>query len=169
MHSRILAALTLCLTPILAFAQEVPSGAEQLHREHQADRMAFGRHYILEAQHALRTEEQAQLAAEGVDVQQALTNGRYLVRVRTGASLDANDPRVRSLAPLTAENKLQPSAYREAARMKPFVNIRVIFNADVPFEVARQAIQDAGGAMTDPLMLGFTEGLPKRIEARVAP
>jgi hypothetical protein len=169
MHSRILAALTLCLTPILAFAQEVPTGAEQLHREFQADRLAFGRHYILEAQHALRAEEQAELAAEGVDVQQSLTNGRYLVRVRKGASLDANDPRVRTLEPLTAEHKLQPSAYREAARMKPFVNIRVIFNADVPFEVARQAIQDAGGAMLDPLMLGFTEGLPKRIEARVAP
>lgn len=167
MHSRILAVLTLSLTPILAFAQEVPSGAEQLHREHQADRTALGRHYILDAQHALRAEEQAELAAEGVDVQQPLTNGRYLVRVRNGATFDATDPRVRSLEPLAAQHKLQPSAYREAARMKPYVNIRVLFNSEVPFETAKQAIEDAGGAMQDPLMLGFTEGLPKRIEARV--
>jgi hypothetical protein len=169
MHSRILAALTLCLTPVLAFAQEVPSSAEQLMREHQAARAASGRHYILDAQHALRPEERAQFAAEGVDVQQSLTNGRYLVRVRNGASLDADDPRVRSLVALAPENKLQPSAYREAARMKPFVNVRVIFNADVPFDAARQAIADAGGAMIDPLMAGFTEGLPKRIEARLSP
>ncbi|MCU1350006.1 MAG: peptidase s8 and s53 subtilisin kexin sedolisin, partial [Acidobacteria bacterium] len=170
MHSRILAALTLSLTPILAFAQEIPvSGAEQLHREHQSERAALGHHYILDAQHALRANERAELAARGVDVQQSLVGGRYLVHVKNGASLDETDAVVRSLEPLIAERKLQPSAYREAARMKPFVNVRVLFNADVSFDEARRAIVEAGGALADPLMLGFTEGLPRRIEARMAP
>jgi hypothetical protein len=172
MHSRILAALTLSLIPLLASAQETAtpaSGAEQFHRDHQTDRAAFGVHYILDAQHALRPEERSELAAMGVDVQQSLTNGRYLVHVRPGATFDENDPRVRSLAPLTAERKLQPSAYREAAKTKPFVNVRILFNSDVSFEEARRAVIEAGGAVSDPLMGNFAAGLPRRIEARIAP
>src|SRR6266849_3353049 len=125
MHSRILAILALALAPVQVFAQDDPaSGAELLHRAN-AERVqsAGSRHYILTALHALRADEREELLAQGLEVQQPMTNGRYLVRIRKDSTVDETDPRIASLEPLTAERKIQRSAYREAASTLPFVNI----------------------------------------------
>jgi hypothetical protein len=171
MSSRILAFLALALTPVLAFAQDDPaSRAEMLHRAN-AERFqgAESRHYILTPLHALRADEREELLAEGLEVQQPMTNGRYLVRIRKGATVNETDPRIASLELLTAGKKIQRSAYREAAGAQPFVTVRIIFHTDVAFADARQAVEDAGGAPQDPLMLGFTDGLPRRMEVRIPP
>ncbi len=171
MHTRILAVLALSLTPILAFAQETPaSSAELAHREHLARFQGVSsRHYVLTPMHALRPDEREELLAKGLEVQQPMTNGRYLVRILNGATVDETDPRIASLEPLTAARKMQLSAYREAASTLPFTDIHVLFHSDVAFDDARQAVEDAGGEPRNSLMLGFTEGLPRRMDVRIPP
>jgi hypothetical protein len=171
MHSRILAVLALCLTPVLAFAQDDPvSGGELVHRANAARfQSVASRHYVLTPMHPLRADEREELLANGLEVQQPMTNGRYLVRIRKDSTVDENDPRIASLVPLTADRKIQQSAYRAAAGTQPFVDIHILFHSDVSFDDARQAVEQAGGEPRNPLMLGFTEGLPRRMEIRIPP
>src|SRR5690349_1408648 len=97
------------------------------------------RHYVLEPQHVLSDAERASLAAEGVVVQRALAEGRYLVRVAAGSSFDESDPIVRSLSPVGAEGKLRGSAYRAAARGLAFARLKVLFHDDVSIDDAIDA------------------------------
>jgi len=126
---------------------------------------AEGRHFILEAQHVLSDAERASLAARGCQVQRILANGRYLVRMTAGADVDGSDPIVRSVEPLVAAKKIQPSAYRAAAQGKAFVRLRVLFHDDVSFEAAKEAIIRSGGMPEDVLATDFSE--PRHLVVRM--
>lgn len=123
------------------------------------------RHFILEAQHVLSDAERAALAARGCDVQRILSNGRYLVRMTAASDVDASDPVVRSVQPLTAAKKIQPSAYRAAAQGKAFARVRVLFHDDVSLDAAKEAIARNGGAVEDVFATEFSE--PRHLVARI--
>src|SRR5579859_2548069 len=100
------------LVPLTAFAAD---GLPRIAR----DRTPVARHYILTTAHTLRTDERAELAAEGVEIQQVLPEHRYVVRA-TNADAVADDPRVASIEPIALSRKVDRSAYREAALARPF-------------------------------------------------
>jgi Subtilase family len=125
-----------------------------------------GAHVILSVKRPLTPADRAELAAKGIDVQSALTGGRYIARA-TDAGVLANDTRITEVAPLRNEQKILRSAYRVAARAKTLADINVIFHADVAFADARAAIANAGGALEDVLTLDF--GPMNTISARIAP
>lgn len=127
-------------------------------------RAAEGRHMILEPEHTLTPAELTQLAAEGVEVRQPLTNGRYLVRLRPSARFDASDLRVRSLRPLDAAMKIDRTARRSVARLR-YPELNIVFHDDVPLEEARTLILAAGGSLSDPLETRF--GIPHLLRAHV--
>ena len=117
--------------------------------------MRAARHYVLEPQHVLSDAERASLATEGVEIQRALPQGRYVIRVAVNSPFDESDPLVRSLSPLSAEGKLQRSAYRAASRGLAFARLKVLFHDDVTIDDALDAVQSAGGSVERPLALEF--------------
>lgn len=125
------------------------------------------RHFILSPSRVLNEQEQADLASRGLVIEQALTNGRFLVRMTTGATLTTSDPRVASLVPLSANVKLHRSALREVAGAPPFARLQILFHDDVSFESAKAAIEAAGGTLAEPLQTEFH--LPRRIATLIAP
>src|SRR5688500_12916603 len=90
---------------------------------------APGRHMILEARGPLTPEDRAELAEQGIFVRHALRGSEYLARVADGVV--ASDPRVKSLAAITAEEKIDRSAWREAARGATYAEVNVLFQKDV--------------------------------------
>jgi subtilisin family serine protease len=131
-----------------------------------ATALAADEHRILDAQHVLSDDEKAALAARGCEVQRVLANGRYLVRLAAGSDVDARDPRIRSLEPLTTAKKIQPSAYRAAATGKVFTRVRILFHDDVSFDAARDAISAAGGTVDDVFARNFESDL-RSVVARI--
>src|SRR5437764_13292257 len=103
-----------------AFALLLPMIAQAL----PPDRSAPMRHYILESEVPLNAAASAELAAEGIDVQQPMANHRYLVRMREGAEVP-HDARIRSLRAYDASQKIARAAYAEAAPGKAFAPLRV--------------------------------------------
>lgn len=128
------------------------------------DRDPGARHFILTAQHTLRPAEEANLAAEGVEIQHVLPDRRYVV-LTANADAVAADPFVASLDPLLASSKIERSAYREAAMAKPFARVRILFHDDVTFDDARSLIERVGGAVDDPLQSDFS--FAQRVAARI--
>ncbi len=124
-----------------------------------------GRHMILQASGPLTPEDRAELAAQGIVVRHVLRGNEYLARVADGVV--AADARVQALQPIAAEDKIDRSAWREAARGLPYAEVNVLFHEDVPFDDARSALMSAGGALADPLSLYY--GPLNRITARIAP
>lgn len=137
------------------------SGSAFAARKGDGDRIARSRHYIVSSAEALTDAQKAAMAGRGIEVTQALSGGRYLVRVASGAAIDS------SYEPLTAEKKIHRRALRAAASGRPFVTVNVLFHDDIDFEVAREAIAAAGGSVEDPLQLDFH--VPRRIAARIPP
>lgn len=137
---RLLAAVVLATLPLSAFAI-TESGRRPTERP-----ALRGRAVILNSVKDLTDYDREQLAKEGVAILQALPGGRYLARVAPAADL-SDEPRVRTLEPLTGAMKLHPTAIRAAASGKPFLDVNVLFQPDVPFDDARNAILAAGGAM----------------------
>jgi hypothetical protein len=121
-------------------------------------------HYIVQAEHVLRPEEQAQLAAEGVEVQHFLPGNRYVVRTTNRDSLDA-DPRLQSVATIAPSKKLHPTAYADVARGRAFARLRLLFHDDVSFEDAQRAIETVGGFVERPLAVDFD--VPHGLQARI--
>ena len=122
------------------------------------------RHYIVQTEHVLRPVEQAQLAAEGIEIQHVLPSNRYIVRVADSDSLQA-EPLIRSAQTLAPSARLHPSAFRDVGRGRPFVRLRLLFHDDVSFEQAQRVIEDAGGYVERPLALDFD--VPHGVQARV--
>lgn len=125
----------------------------------------FGRMMILHPTQELTDSDRAELAQRGITVRGTLTGGRYLARVRNGAATD--DARIASIEPLTATKKIQASAFRELGHARPAASVSILFQDDVSFEAARQAILEAGGAIDDPFRLRFSFGhrIPAKIPA----
>lgn len=153
---RVLIAL-IFLIPFTALGDGQPRRADR-------DRGTPRRHFLLVAEHTLRPNEEAELAREGVEIQQVLPDRRYVVRA-ANAEIVTADPRVASLVAIEPATKIERSAYREAALAKPFARIRVIFHADVPFDDARRAIERVGGMVDQ--TLGDDYVLPQRLSARI--
>lgn len=110
-----------------------------------------GRHFVLETNGPLTDAQRADLAARGVDIQHALTNGRLLARVADSASLPAG----MRIAPLSVDEKLHRGARKEISRAREHAHLNVIFHKDVTFDEARTAIAAAGGSLFDPLATQF--------------
>ena len=125
-----------------------------------------GRHMILDSVRPLTPKDRIELLAKGVEVQQPLSGGRYVARVVDTAAV-ADDMRVASVAPFTAEQKILRSARRAGARGRTRANVTVIFHKDVSFDVARRTVLASGAAMDDIFATKFDAG--HRIEARIAP
>src|SRR5215213_2460160 len=115
---------------------------------------------ILHVPRALTDADRAELAAKGLVIRHALPGNRYLARG------SASDARIEAIEPLTAEKKIHPSAWREAAHVRDLAELNVIFHDDVSFEDARAAILAAGGSV-DLFTSRFVPS--QRIEARVPP
>lgn len=156
---RFLAVLVVVLAAQTSFAASESSPREA------GPRLAEGRAFILTPAQALSDADRAELAAKGVTVKQALTGGRYLVRVSETASL-AGEARVVAIEPLTADRKIDRSARREAASGRTMASINVIFHRDVTFQDAMQAVIAAGGAV-EPFTFRYLPA--QRIEAKIAP
>jgi hypothetical protein len=148
---RLASAFVLLLLPILA--QALPS-----------DRSAPMRHFILESDVPLDAAASAELAAEGIDIQQPMANHRYLVRIRDGAEVP-HDARIRSLRAYDASYKIARAAYAEAAQGKAFARLRILFQKDVTFEDAQAAIEAVGGTIDMPLDAALAR--PRRLTVRV--
>ena len=144
----------------LVFVSLLPSMATGLPQRPEP----VSRHYIVHAEHLLRPEEQAQLAAEGVEVQHVLPGNRYIVRTASRDSLDA-DPRLSSVATIAPSKKLHPTAYADIAHGRPFTRLRLIFHDDVSFEDAQRAIENVGGFVERPLAIDFD--VPHGLQVRI--
>jgi hypothetical protein len=123
------------------------------------------RHYILAAQHPLRDFERKGLAALGVEVERALPDSRYIVRIAAGAQVDEQDPRIVSLRAITPEEKISRSAARQLQRLSAFVRLDLVFHDDVDFEQARQLVESVGGSLIRPLQIEYQ--LPRRVSVAV--
>jgi hypothetical protein len=126
----------------------------------------LGRAMILQSRQTLSEADVAELASRGVIVKRALSGGRYIARVKNEAEV-SGDERITSIEPMTVQMKLQRSAIHEAAKARPYARVNVIFQDDVDFDSARDAILDAGGAFDDVLRLKFSPS--HRLTVRVAP
>jgi hypothetical protein len=144
----------------LVFVSLLPTVAAALPQHSQP----IERHYIVQAEHVLRPEEQAELAAEGVEVQHVLSGNRYIVRTANRDSLDG-DPRVRSVASIAPSKKLHPTAYADIARGRAFTRLRLVFHDDVSFEDAQRAIESVGGFVERPLAVDFD--VPHGLQVRI--
>lgn len=122
------------------------------------------RHVILRPAAPLTETDRAELAGKGILVQRPTTEGRYLARVAENAS---DDSRIAALEPLSAEEKIHSSAFREAARGSVWANVSVYFHDDIRFENARGAILASGGALQDVLAVGFTP--MRQLRAKIPP
>jgi subtilisin family serine protease len=148
------------LLPALAFLL-LPAVAQAA----PPDRDAMpARHYILESAVPLDAAASAELAGEGIDVQQPLANHRYLVRMQDGVVVP-HDARIRSIRSYDASRKIARAAYAEAARGKAFARLRILFHKDVPFEEAQAAIEAVGGTIDMPLEAALAH--PQRLTVRI--
>lgn len=81
-----------------------------------------------------------------------------IVSLSGAAVVSAAEPR--------SEDKIQPSAYRAAARAEAFAHVNIYFNENVSFADAREAILAAGGALDDIFATEF--GPTREITAKIA-
>jgi subtilisin family serine protease len=149
---RLAPAFVLLLLPILA--QALPPDRDT----------RPARHYVLESAVPLDAAASAELAAEGIDVQQPIASHRYLVRIRDDAEFPA-DARIRSLRPYDASQKIARAAYAEAAQGKAFARLRILFQKEVTFEEAQAAIEAVGGTIETPLDIALAH--PQRLTVRI--
>ncbi|HEX8169834.1 MAG TPA: S8 family serine peptidase [Thermoanaerobaculia bacterium] len=121
------------------------------------------RHVVFTPDAPLTDADVARLARSGVVVQRALADGRFIARVDREAAVSG----ATSFEPLTLEDKVLRSAWREAARGDSWAALDVMFHDDVDFDEARSAVLAAGGALDDPLATDF--GVLRRIRTKIAP
>src|SRR4029077_4333826 len=121
-------------------------------------------HFVMHTEHVLRPEEQAQLTAEGVEIQHVLPGNRYVVRTANRESLDA-ELLVQSIEELAPSRKLHPTAYADIARGRTFTRLRLVFHDDVSFEDAQRAIEGVGGFVERPLAVDFD--VPHGLQVRI--
>jgi hypothetical protein len=136
---RFASAVVLLLLPIVA--QALPP-----------DRSSPMRHYILQSDVPLDAAASAELAAEGIDVQEPMANHRYLVRIRDGAAIPS-DARIRSLRAYDASHKIARAAYAEAAKGTAFARLRILFQKEVTLDEAQAAIEAVGGTVDTPFAI----------------
>ncbi len=122
------------------------------------------RHYILESDAPLDAAASAELAVQGIEVQQSLAGHRYLVRMRDGVALP-HDARIRSLRSYDASQKIARAAYAEAAQGKAFARLRVLFQKDVTFDEAQAAVEAVGGTIDMPLDAALAS--PRSLTVRI--
>jgi Subtilase family. len=130
----------------------------------QRDGAPLSRHYILESDVPLDAAASAELAAQGIDVQQSLANHRYLVRMRDGVVVP-HDARIRSLRAYDASRKIARGAFEEAAKGRAFSRLRILFQSEVTFEEAQAAIDAVGGTIDTPFAIAYQR--PQRLTVRV--
>lgn len=151
-------ALAALLLTVSASAVEPPV------RDQIARRLEGRQTAVLHVTRGLTDHERAELAANGVQIRQALPGGRYLARLSPDAVWSHEV--ITAIEPLTADMKIHPSALREA-HGRTWADLQVLFHRDVTFDEARTAILQAGGALRDPFAVGF--GPLRRLQARIAP
>jgi hypothetical protein len=139
----------------------LPIVAQALPPDHDSRPM---RHYILESDVPLDAAASAELASEGIDVQQPMSNHRYLVRIRDGVTVP-HDARIRSMRAYDASQKIARAAYAEAAQGKAFARLRILFQKDVTFDDAQAAIEAVGGTIDMPLDAALAH--PQRLTVRI--
>ena len=157
MRRHLIASLVLFFSPIL-----FPIAVQAL--PPQRDGAPVIRHYILESDVPLDAAASAELAAQGIEVQQPLANHRYLVRMRDGAALP-HDGRIRSLRAYDVSRKIARGAYTEAAKGNAFARLRIIFQPEVTFEDAQSAVDAVGGTIDTPLAVAYER--PQRLTVRI--
>ena len=121
------------------------------------------RHMIVHANGPLTAADRAELAAKGVFIGRALTEGRYLARVATPVT----DARLSRIEEIKAEAKIAPTAMREARAGRTWAEVSVYFHEDVTIDEARTALLAAGAALDDPFAVAFEA--KNRLNVKVAP
>ncbi|PYQ30100.1 MAG: hypothetical protein DMF56_10285 [Acidobacteria bacterium] len=117
------------------------------------------RHMILSPAAPLTEQDRADLLAEGIEIQRPLTGGRYIARVAPSARF-AEDARIASVEPMTAEHKIYGSARRAG-------DVTVIFHQDVALDDARKSVLAAGATLDDFFTSNY--GPSHVVNARIAP
>jgi hypothetical protein len=150
MRRHLIASLVLLLLPIAVYALPPDSGAVR-------------RHYILESAVPLDAAASAELGAQGIEIQKPLANHRYLVRMSDDVT-PPNDARIRSLSAYDASQKIARAAYAEAAKGNTS-RLRILFQPDVTFDEAQNAVAAAGGTIDTPFALPSVG--PQRLTVRI--
>src|SRR5688572_25072711 len=122
--------------------------------------IAKSRHYVLAPERVFTPEDEAAMAKRGVRVVRTLAEGRYLVRVAPGRTLDDANAQ-----PLTASRKVYRDALRATIAGEKTTHINLMFHDDVAFEDAREIVAAAGGYLDDPLQTDYQ--FPRRMAVRV--
>ena len=125
----------------------------------------LGRAMIVHPTQPLTEGDRAELAAKGLVIRQPLSGGRYLARLTSDVSV--SDARIEALEPLSRIDKLQRSLLKEVGRGKTWMRVNVVFQDDVTYDDARNAILAAGGALKEPFDTDFAPSF--RIAATIAP
>lgn len=149
MRRSLVPALVLSLLPLAASALPPDREAGPL------------RHFVLQSDTAIDAERSAALRAEGIDVEQPLANGRYLVRMKAGAAV----PRGLAVRTYDASEKIARAAYAEAARGNAFARLSVLFHDETSFDDAQRSIEAVGGTIETPFDSALRH--PQRLTVRV--
>ncbi|HEX7153998.1 MAG TPA: S8 family serine peptidase [Thermoanaerobaculia bacterium] len=155
--------LALLLLSVVVLVQPAVAATRNRDTDPVARDRAEGREVIVEARHVLVTSEMAELEAKGAKVLSPLPNGRYLVRLAPGASLEA-DLRIASVEAVRPEQKVDRRV-AQALRNRAFGKLNVFFHDDVEVGEARRVIEDAGGSLANPLAIDFVP--PRYLVANV--
>jgi hypothetical protein len=150
MRRHLIASLVLLFLPIVVHA--LPPGDGSVRR-----------HYILESSVPLDAAASVELAAQGIEIQKPLANHRYLVRMSDDVT-PPNDARIRSLRAYDGSQKIARAAYAEAAK-ESTARLRILFQPDVTFEEARNAVAAAGGTVDNPFAIPSAG--PQRLTVRI--
>src|SRR5688500_4833560 len=105
----------------------------------EARLIALSRHYVLAPERVLTPEDEAAMAKRGVRVMRTLANGRYLVRVAPGRTLDDANAE-----PLTASRKVYRDTLRANIAGEKTTHNNLMFHDTVAVEDDRMYDAAAG-------------------------
>jgi hypothetical protein len=158
------AAFSFLLLAAGASAFAAVSGRGETPESRRIDRLDT-RHYVLEAQHALRPYELQRLEAAGCEIQKVVGEARYVVRIDKETPLQEDDPLFRALRTIDADSKIAPGVRSRQAQLEPMAGLNVLFHDDMTFDAAAALVLSLGGSLDNPLRTSFE--LPRRLRIQL--
>lgn len=150
----------------VALSLTVPAAAAPLERD-SVERVGRNR-AVAVLDHALQSEERAELERLGIELIQATGRARLIVK-GTSAALDQAQASglIGMVEPISPESRVHATALRELRRHGGAAKLVVAFHADVPVEEAVRTIREAGGWTVDALPVRY--GLANMLDIWATP